>query len=422
MKASKFIKGSGIAAAAMLLPMSQAVMAEGTWGISGWVNEGISYFDDGDTSDLAQLTDNGTTLASRITLGGTYEPEGTGVKAGFEFIIEPQNSSTPLIFANQADFEDNDLVLDSDLGLLSHNIYVGGDWGKVTVGKQSMPTDNIAVLADPSLTIWSGVSAIFRGNGFNLKGVGAGAVGDGLNSVIIGGGPTWGQFAQCHSVPGLTIGIDCNGIYRNGVRYDVPAFGPVSVAVGWANDDIYDIAAKYAGEMGDFKAQLNVGYSYTSNGGASTGGSVNVLSGTGGDDTDLFQVQGGIMHTPTGLFLVATYAQEETDQVDAVAAGSDDTDAWYFKGGIRTSNWTSIGDSAVYVDYASYNDQYGTTPGLTGSEFERWGIAVEQYIGPRLGIYGKYEEYSLDTSGPMSHEYDSADDLELFTLGLVYFF
>lgn len=421
MKKSKFMKGASIAAAAMLLPMSQAVMAEGTWGISGWVNEGISMYDDGETSDTAQLTDNGTTLASRITLSGTYQPEGTGINAGFEFIIEPHNSASPLIFATQSDFEEYDAGvgdLDSTLGLLSHNIHVGGSWGKVTIGKQSMPTDNIAVLADVSGTIWSGVSAIFRGNNFVIRDTTGPA--DGINMTVLGQtNATWGQFAQCHSVPGLTIGIDCNGVYRNGVRYDLPSFGPVSVAVGWANDDVYDVALKYAGEFGSFKSMLNAGYSHTANGGATN---TNILFGNDGDDTDLFQVQGSIMHVPTGLFVVGTYANEETDNVLNKAAGSDDTKAYYFKGGIRTGSWNSFGDSVLYVDYAMYEDQYGTTPGLTGSEFERWGLAAEQYFGARLGIYAKYEEYSLDTSGPNSALYDDAKDLELFTLGVVYFF
>ena len=76
--------------------------------------------------------------------------------------------------------------------------------------------------------------------------------------------PVWGDFLNCFTESGLRgaggIGIDCNGVYRSGIRYDLPALGPVSIAVGAANDDIYDIAAKYKGQMGRLNAQLAVGY------------------------------------------------------------------------------------------------------------------------------------------------------------------
>lgn len=218
---------------------------------------------------------------------------------------------------------------------------------------------------------------------------------------------------------GIGIGIDCNGIFRNGVRFDLPTMGAFSVAVGWANDDLYDIAMKFADTFDDLKVNFNAGYSLHKNGG---------LTATTFDDTDLWQFQGGVMHIPTGLFGVATYQNEQTDDVLAKAAGSDDTDSYYYKAGIRTGNWTNIGDSALYVEYGIYKDEYGLTglddgvAGLTGSEFTRVGFVVEQYFGARFLIYGKYEEFSLDTSGPDSAIYDSAKDLELMTLGMTLFF
>jgi len=143
-----------------------------SWNISGWINEGLTYYDDGEGSDVAQLSDNGTTLGSRITLSGNYSLEEQGLDVGFEVIVEPLSGTpnfagggqqTPLLFANQ---DNLDTFNGGDIGLLGSSLYIGGDWGKVTVGLQSMPTDNIAVLADPSGTIWSGISVLFRANGF----------------------------------------------------------------------------------------------------------------------------------------------------------------------------------------------------------------------------------------------------------------
>ena len=227
MNKSKLIRGVCLIAAASILSPLQTAMAQDdegpSWSISGWINEGVTSWDDGIGSGVAQLSDNGTTLGSRITLSGSAPLNDNGLNAGFEVILEPQGSSnTPLIFANQ---DNTDSVAFHSIGVLGSSAYVGGNWGKLTVGMQSMPTDNIAVLADPSLTLWSGISPVFRGNGFFIRGLGAGA----SNTV-------WGSFLNCLTSNVLTgvggIGIDCNCIYRQGIRYDFPAFGDVSVAVG----------------------------------------------------------------------------------------------------------------------------------------------------------------------------------------------
>ena len=326
MKTNKLYRTCLVAAITAML--SCGVMAEeekeATWGISGWINEGLTYYDDGVGTNTAQLSDNGTTLGSRINLSGTYKPENTKMTAGFEVIVEPFSGTpnyaggghqTPLLFANQDNLE---TFNGGDIGVLGHSVHIGGDWGKLTLGLQSMPTDNIAVLADPSVTIWSSVSPFFRGNGFLIRGLGAGAT-----------NATWGSFAQCMGVPGLGIGIDCNGIYRNGVRYDFPAFGPVSIAVGYANDDIYDVAMKYAGEWGRVKANFNVGYSYNANGGSNV-----IRAGGNVEGADTLQFQLGLMDPDSGVFGTFAYQMEEADGDVAVNAG-DDTDAWHLKAGIK---------------------------------------------------------------------------------------
>lgn len=397
-------------ATVMFAASSASVMAEGeaTWAISGWINEGITAYDDGEDSDVAQLSDNGTTLGSRITLSGSYKPENTGLTAGFEVIVEPMSGDpyyangapvTPLLFANQ---DNLDTFAGGDIGLLGSSVHIGGDWGKVTIGLQSMPTDNIAVLADPSVTIWSGISPLFRANGFTVRGLGEGAT----NS-------TWGSFAQCLATPGLGIGIDCNGIYRNGVRYDLPKMGNFSVAVGWANDEIYDIALKYAGELGDLTTNFNIGYSVSKDGATNVGAT---------DGSSLLQMQGGVMHKGTGLFGVLTYSTEEADGSTTEGSG-DDGDAYYVKGGIK-KQFNRFGDSAFYAEYASYNDQYGVAEGVSGSALERVGLVAEQYFGARLLVYGKWEQYSLDVDGTALAEaaYDGAEDLSLMTFGVTFHF
>ena len=406
--------------------ISQAVLAEEpakpSWNISGWVNESMSYYDDGEGSDMVQLSDNGTTLGSRITFSGSTVLT-TGLNAGFDVTIEPfsgnpnftgaGNQITPLVFSNQ---DNLDSFNGGDIGLLGTSVYFGGDWGKLTVGLQSMPTDNIGVMADPSMTLWSGVGAMFRGSGFFLRG----AEGDLLSDTDSRGG-TWGSFIQCMSAPGLGIGIDCNGIYRNGIRYDLPVFGPVSFAVGYANDDIYDIAMKYSDKVGGLDVKFHVGYAYNADGAFNLRDTTLAKADT---DSKMFTTQLGLMDPETGLFGAFTW-QHEKASGDLGVNAEDETDAYYTKIGIRKA-WNKLGDTAFYVEYGQYNDQFGGLGalGVTGSEVTRTGAAIEQYFGSKLIVYAKYEQLDLDVDGSTSVEaiYDDIDKLNLLSLGVTYFY
>ena len=49
------------------------------------------------------------------------------------------------------------------------------------------------------------------------------------------------------------IGADCNGYPENGVRFDSPTFGGFSVSGGVYEDDVKDIAVKYAADWNGIK-------------------------------------------------------------------------------------------------------------------------------------------------------------------------
>jgi len=435
----KTFKGACLVAATAMLPLSQAAIAEVT--ISGWVNQGVQFYDDGETSDAFQLADNGTTLGDRITISGSSEVS-TGITAGFEYILEPDIFNTSLIFTNQtagltsgvAAGDTNNYT--SAVSTLSANLFVSGAWGKVTVGLQSMPTDNIAVLEDPSLTLWSGISPIFRGNGFTISqtagnatsaAAGTGGIGT-LGAGSAAGGAVWGDFLNCFASGlrgSLGIGLDCNGIYRNGIRYDLPAFGPVTIAIGWANDDIYDINGKWKGSLGRMKGSIALGYAVN-----------NGVNGLYFDEAENFQLQAGLMDPETGLFGSIAYQHEENDLIAGLSTApnalggtlTDDSDAWWLKVGIK-KQWFSIGDTSISFDYGQYSDQYGAVQaaaGVNGSEVDRIGVAVDQYFGSSLIIYGKWEQLDLDVDtaagGAGITAYGGTDELDTFTLGAVYFF
>ena len=407
------MKKASIAAMAGLLPFSAAAEVS----ISGWINEGMSYLDDGRNSAIYQESENGHTLGSRITFAGSSEI-GAGLTAGFEVILEPQSTSALLgsgsgsrggttgTFGDESVGGPDGFLQNAglaghghEIGVLGNSINVSGGFGKITVGLQSMPTDNIAVLEDPSLTLWSAISPVFVGNGVTLQGSG-GAI----------AGATWGGFLTCGSGIG-GIGIDCNGIYRKGIRYDLPAFGPVTVAVGYANDDTFDVAAKYKGELAGIKTQVALGYAY-----------VNPLAGGAGpfgqDNTDNFQLQVGAMDPGTGIFGTVAYQMEDHDTV--TAGLQDSTDAVWTKVGIK-KGFNSLGDTSISINYGLYMDQYLDAT-LTGSEVERLGFEVNQYFGSSFILYGVWEMLDLEVDGDTAGTYNGVEELNSFRLGATYFF
>jgi len=148
-------------------------------------------------------------------------------------------------------------------------------------------------------------------------------------------------------------------------------------------------------------------------------------------------MQAGLMDPETGLFGSIAYQNEDADLVAGSAANvTDDSDAWWLKVGIK-KQWFDVGVTSLSFDYGQYEDQYGLNEavlGVNGSEIERIGVALDQYFGSSLIIYGKWEQLDLDTDCTAASTaaavagscggggYGGANDLDTFTLGAVYFF
>ncbi len=420
MNKSKLLKGAGLVALTAMLPLSQAAADTGNWGISGWINQGMTYVDDGVGSDIISYADNGNTLGSRVILNGSTDLPNSGLTAGFTLAIEPLQGALGIGTAGTGTLGLDDGQNPDTLNVLEHNVHIAGSFGKITLGQQSMPTDNIAVLEDPSLTLWASISPIFRGNGTLIN--------SGTTVATMGGAAdtSFGDFANCYTFGGLRgnlgIGIDCNGAVLDGIRYDLPAFGPVTVAVGYANDDIYDIAAKWKGDLGGLKASVALGYAINQSNQADGANSW--------DEAENFQMQAGLMDPGTGIFGSIAYQHESVDLNAAnTSVLQDDTDAYWLKVGIKKA-FNSLGDTSFAFQYGSYNDQYGTVQaaaGVGGSELERIGFEVNQYFGSRLIVYGVWENLEANVDAVAAGcatcaNLNAGDDYNHFTTGLTFFF
>ncbi|MEJ2094853.1 MAG: porin [Gammaproteobacteria bacterium] len=366
--------------------------------ISGWINQAVTYADNGDRTEIASLADNGTTLGSRITFAGSSDLPG-GYQAGFDVTVEPLNNNSILGFGSAcgpspADCGDNK---GDFLNVLGHSLFFSGGFGKITMGLQSMPTDNIAVLEDPSLTLWSSISPVFRGNALGIV--------NGSTQT----GFVWGDLMNCRTVPGLGIGIDCNGIYRQGVRYDLPTFvDGLGIAVGWANDDVYDVAAKYKTAFGRVNTQFAVGYAENHGLGSNA-------------QAENLQVQVGAMdNAGTGLFGSVAYQMEDADNF------ADSSDAFWVKAGIKRA-FNSLGDTSIAGQFGMYSDQMSPaaiSAGITGSDVQRYGVEVVQYFGSAFQAYVTWEVLTPEADGVSAAALavDGGEDLNTVTLGAVVFF
>jgi hypothetical protein len=210
----------------------------------------------------------------------------------------------------------------------------------------------------------------------------------------------WAQAGNCNN------GGDCYGAPVNGVRYDSPNFGGFSASASWGEDDIWDVAARYAGEHAGFK--MAAGASYAERNGTVLGGVF---------DDQYFQVGLYVQHLATGLWGMVNYG-------DLMATGVDPrSETWFIKAGIR-ERWNSLGHSVLYGEYNINDDgavlAFAGTPGPAGvpivnSRSEWWGGgAVQEIDAAAMSMWVRWRTFSYDDS--TATKYENLDEISFGTL------
>ena len=373
-------------------------------------------WDDGVDSDAYVVSDNGTTLGTRITFAGNATIN-SDWSAGYNITIETQSDDNFLgnilqggAAANQQNQNNDDTgnfsVLYSFMWVKSQQL------GTLSWGLQSQATDNISIV-DLSGTLFSGNNVVFNGNTFRLRGANGGA------AALSG-------FAWANALGCSGFGQDCHGRTLNVIKYETPTFAGFSVSASWGEDDFWDVAAKYAGEFGDFKVAAAIGYSeWTNNDYLAVAGGV---AGSVDLESELFEVGASIMHTPTGIFVAGSYSDHElSDSPAGLGPNVADTDSWYIKAGIK-QRWNSLGATAIYGEYAEYNDGLvGTNDAVVGvvtdSEVQRYGVGIHQWIdAAAMQLYAKWDRYELDANVGAARSDLDGNELDNYTIGGVIFF
>lgn len=368
--------------------------------VSGYVAQEVTWWDDGGESNV-YLHGLGPTQASHVKFTGEAKIS-PGWTAGYAIRIQ-NLSDNPFGRNASTGAAMNQSSPDYNQGLnvqMSYWYVQSKDLGKVSIGRQANAAKSAAMFTDQSgtqifdnYTFLSGFPQFIIRSGGNLTPASL----------------TWGQLGFCYS-QGSPLGGDCDGLVMNAVRYDSPVFAGFSASASWGEDDDWEVAARYSGQLNGFKVSLGVGYS------ENTAENIAVALPAGSKkDSSFFQAGGYVEHMATGLFVHGAYGRE--DNSNTLLPGGvtpPDSNHWYVKSGVR-QKWTPLGATIVYGDFAEYNDQLGPGAlalGATSSTLHRYGGGIAQEIdAAAMTVYLKYQHYDADVDGlsPTVGKLDSAD-------------
>ena len=375
--------------------------------VSGHVNEAVLWFDDGFESNVYQVTNNVSTSRFRFVGEAKISADWS---AGY--LLE--------VGVNGARSDAVDQLNDDGAGPNALSIRHSAWWlqskqlGKLWVGQTSTATDGITEINLANVTHFATENAAGQAGAFSVRIPGSGDFGPRL-SAFMGGTGFPGS-------AGTDTGQIGEGNRMNVVKYETPTFAGFIVSAAWGEDDMWDVALRYAGEFNGIKIAFGVGYQQFTDGNftfSNTGGANerNCVERPTAPDVNCQQLgaSGAIMHVPTGLYVHAAYGQRWDDNVDRLpVVGLDDTSTqWYVQAGIE-QKFFPLGKTTIFGEYQRWDigrtDTQGNraddlaTSGQTvffdSANMTMWGIGINQSIeAAAMDLYINYRNYSPEADG-----------------------
>lgn len=299
--------------------------------VYGQVNKAILWADGLGLDDKPNIIDNPNST-SRVGFKGeaTITPEWS---AGYVLEIGvSENWGT-----GSGLFDSGSFVIRHSAVYLRH-----GSTGKLTLGHTSQATDGIAEITLANIDVASTMLSL-----------------EPLSGVVVGG------LISPNNLP-------FDGGRAQLVRFDTASIGGFTASASWADDETWDAALRFAGDLGGFKLAAGVGYRNSD--------ANRVISGSA-----------SLMHTASGLFVNAAAGHFDGELAFTVLGFpvfTPDVElfAWHAQGGIEQS-FFGAGRTSLYGEYAHF-DVRGTD-----LEAEMWGFgavqaidaaAMDLYVGARF--------------------------------------
>ncbi len=214
---------------------------------------------------------------------------------------------------------------------------------------------------------------------------------------------------------------------RDVVRYVSPTFQGFTASAAWGEDDVWDVALRYAGEFGGFKLAAGIAYGENSEFDADEDPQplciVNNKALDSGD-ASCHQLGGSVsvLHVSTGLFVSAAagrYVDENLNDPAVTAFGGqsvdDESEYWTVQAGIE-KKFFPIGKTTIYGEYFKFeggaNDQNisnadvispfflsGGNSNILNSEIREFGAGIVQSVDAAAAdFYIVYRHYEADAT------------------------
>jgi hypothetical protein len=377
--------------------------------VSGWVNEAVFAWDDGVESNAYVGTNS--LEQSRFKLAGEAKIS-SDWSAGYTIELGINGAASNTFSQTSAGTGNNITTRKSSWFLKSKSL------GKVTVGQDGTSTYHLLDDADGA-------------NTRNYSDAEAATVALAQFSIRSGG-----SFVNSLQWRDLTQGFnnDTPGQdgRRNIVRYDSPTFAGFSASASWGEDDIWDMALTYKGEVGDFKLVGKLGYG-ESNDPSQVGGSganCGVVAGVNDQDCSWWGAAGTVMHAPTGLYVYGGYGEQDNKAVDGVtpagaALTADGTSTvWFVQAGIE-QKWLPLGKTTVFGEFR--HDDAGSNLGkntgggaanyVQSADLDFWAAGVVQNIdSAAMDLYVIYRHSDGDFTNGQNVKTE-LDDFDMLITG-----
>jgi predicted porin len=387
---------------------------------SGHINRAIVSVDNGADMDGDLQHVDADSSESRFRFTGSEELE-TGMTVGvnmeFGAFVDKGGKS-------DADDPDGKQDHKGDLRVRHSSVNLGGEFGKLTVGQASTPTDSTPY-------------ANFIGTAF------------------LGGVTNWCSYASNGTAACTALGSGRKGL----IRYDSPKIGPATIAASFAGNDFWDASISISGAAGETEYDLRVGYVAKTD--TTTAETTENIQADGADLMKLLNAElkkaGGTMLTAASTVADAqdaidahvmanpgvTLSQRAGDSEDLLSTSlfrkttvtpakvTDSGDIVHVSGAVKFAMGTSVnvawakeetGMERQYLFAALAHDYGGGSAGVyvkrgsqnnaAGMEVDSsvLGVGIGHDVGSGLQVYSGYRVMKDDTPGK--------EDVKLIVAGL----